>query len=936
MNAVEIEEAISKLAEEPLEAGEFPFRLLEAFGNKETTIKRLRSSASNASDVQGGVLQRSNIHIAVCKSGAVAETLKVLKSSPATTKAKAKFVLATDGDFLEVEELSTGDAVACKYADLPKHFGLLLPLAGISTVRQIKDNPIDIRATNKLNKLYVELLKENPDWEAEARRADLNQFMARLIFCFFAESTGIFSGDHLFTKAIEQFTASDSRNTHEVIAGLFRAMDTKPQNRKNAKLPPHTDAFPYVNGGLFTKRAEVPKFSRIARSYLLNAGSLNWKEINPDIFGSMIQAVADEDERGELGMHYTSVPNILRVLDPLFLDDVREKLQEAGDNKRKLQNLRKRLARIRVFDPACGSGNFLVIAYRQMREVERRIIIRLQGGKGSDEELQDLVGFHGERSVIPLTNFFGIEIKSFAAEIARLALLIAEFQCDVNYIGQKEARDMVLPLHDTGRIKTGNALRENWLEVCPPPKAASAIEEDLGGPTGRLALDAERETEGETYVFGNPPYKGARKQSEAQKADLMALFGDGHDYKDCDYVSGWFIKAASFISGSDRGAALVATSSICEGEQVAPIWSRIFSKDIHIRFAHRPFAWSNNAANNAGVHCVIIGLRYRNNSECRLFDDGNAYATRCISPYLVPGNETFVTARTKPLVPLQKSMVMGSMPRDGGFLILDEVQKTRLLESDSGAQQFLRRLSGTNELINGSVRWCLWITDDASSKIDAHPLIKQRVDAVRRFRKESRAKTTNGYASVPHRFAQDAHVEVSAVLVSVHSSELRPYLPVSICGPSTIISNAALAIYGGGALELSILASKLHLVWIAAVCGKLETRYRYSSTLGWNTFPVPPLTENQKAELTRCAEDVLLAREAHFPATIADLYDPEKMPDNLRAAHENNDETLERIYIGRRFKNDTERLEKLFDMYSKMTAKAEASAKPKKAKKGAA
>ena len=361
MKATDIEEAISQLAGEPFDAAEFPFQLLAAFGNKETTLKRLRSGSSNASDVEGGLLQRSNIHIAVCGAGAVGETLKTLRSSPATLKAKAKFVLATDGDMLEVEELATGEAKICKLADLPKAFGLMLPLAGISAVRQIKDNPIDIRATNKLNKLYVELLKENPDWDGEARRADLNQFMARLIFCFFAESTGIFKGDHLFTKAIEQFTASDSSNTHEVIAELFRAMDTKIEDRGKAKIRPFADDFPYVNGGLFTKRNEVPKFSRIARSYLVNAGSLTWREINPDIFGSMIQAVAGEDERGELGMHYTSVPNILKVLNPLFLDDLREKLKEAGDNRRKLQNLRKRMTRIRVFDPACGSGNFLVI-----------------------------------------------------------------------------------------------------------------------------------------------------------------------------------------------------------------------------------------------------------------------------------------------------------------------------------------------------------------------------------------------------------------------------------------------------------------------------------------------------------------------------------------------------------------------------------------------
>jgi N-6 DNA Methylase len=437
MNAVEIEEAISRLAEASFDAAIFPFQFLEAFGNKETTIKRLRETgprSTNKSDVPGGVLQRNNIHIAVCAEGKVSETLTVLKTSPATVKGKAKFVLATDGDLLEVEDLATGEAIACQLKDLGRHFGMLLPLAGISTVPQIKNNPIDIKATSRLNRLYVELLKENEDWGTEARRPDLNQFMARLIFCFFAQDTGIFSGEKLFTATLYQLTDNQSSNTHEVVKELFRAMDTKIADRARAGFRPWADAFPYVNGGLFTARNEVPRFSKMARTYLLRAGDLDWKAINPDIFGSMIQAVADTDERGELGMHYTSVPNILKVLDPLFLDDLREKLEEAGDNKRKLQNLLKRLSRIRVFDPACGSGNFLVIAYRHMREIERRIIIRLQGGKGADEELTDTVKYHGERSAIPLTNFYGIEIKSFAAEVARLALLIAEFQCDVNYI----------------------------------------------------------------------------------------------------------------------------------------------------------------------------------------------------------------------------------------------------------------------------------------------------------------------------------------------------------------------------------------------------------------------------------------------------------------------------------------------------------------------
>jgi hypothetical protein len=350
MNAVEIEEAISNLASQPFDAAEFPFAFLAAFGNKDTTIKRLRKGETNASDVPGSVLQRNNIHIAVCEPGAVTATLTALRESPRTASAKAKFILATDGMMLEAEELSNGEPIVSDYANFPQHFGVFLPLAGISTVKEIKNNPIDVRATGRLNKLYVELLRDNPEWSRAERRHDMNHFMARLIFCFFAEKTGTFSSssEGLFTTTVARMSEPGSVNTHQVISTLFRAMNIKSVDRAQAGLPGWAAAFPYVNGGLFSDSTDVPRFSRIARSYLLHVGALDWKAINPDIFGSMIQAVADDDERGALGMHYTSVPNILKVLNPLFLDDLRSQLATAGDNARTLLNLRKRMSKIRA------------------------------------------------------------------------------------------------------------------------------------------------------------------------------------------------------------------------------------------------------------------------------------------------------------------------------------------------------------------------------------------------------------------------------------------------------------------------------------------------------------------------------------------------------------------------------------------------------------
>jgi len=607
LNAVEIEEAISLLADQPFDPDNFPYAFLEAFGNKATTIKRLKSGSSNASDMMCGVLQRNNIHMLVCPVGEVSNSLVALKDSPATLKAKAKYILATDGIDFEAEDVNSGETIACAYTDFPDHFGFFLSLAGISTVKQIRNSAIDIKATGRLNRLYVELLKNNEDWATAERRHDMNQFMARLIFCFFAEDTDIFNGDDLFTATIEQMSDSRSENTHEVIAELFRAMDTPVKDRANANLHRWADVFPYVNGGLFANIHDVPKFSRIARSYLLHAGRLDWQQINPDIFGSMIQAVADDEERGSLGMHYTSVENILKLLNPLFLDDLRKQLDEAGDNERKLLNLRKRMAKIRVFDPACGSGNFLVIAYKQMRKIEYEI------NKGRGEAHLG--------SEIPLTNFRGIELRDFPAEIARLALIIAEFQCDVLYRGQKDALMEFLPLNAMNWITCGNALRVDWLSVCPPTGTSIKLRGDdlFSTPLEQAEIDFENEG-GETYICGNPPYLGSKWQSVEQKEELKAIFdGRTKSWKSLDYVSGWFMKAADYGTHTNAVAAFVSTNSICQGQQVPILWPLIFGIGHEIAFAHTSFKWANLASHNAGVTVVIVGFSNHAGKVRRLF-----------------------------------------------------------------------------------------------------------------------------------------------------------------------------------------------------------------------------------------------------------------------------------------------------------------------------
>ena len=910
MNAVEIEEAVSRLAEAPFDSANFPFVFLEAFGNKDTTLKRLRSGDSNQSDL-GGVLQRNNIHLKVCAEGEVTASLAALRQSAATIRQKCKFILATDGKSFEAENIADGETVACDYPDFHNHFGFFLPLAGITTVKQIRENAFDIKATGRLNRLYIELLRENPDWGTEARREDLNHFMARLIFCFFAEDTAIFGKEVRFTATIEQMSARDSSNTHEVLSELFRAMNTKLDERETAGIPNWAKTFPYVNGGLFSGSVDVPRFTRIARSYLIHVGGLDWTKINPDIFGSMIQAVADDKERGALGMHYTSVPNILKVLNPLFLDALRAKLAEAGDNPRKLLNLRQRLAHIRVFDPACGSGNFLVIAYKEMRAIEAEINRR----RGEAER----------KSEIPKTNFRGIELRNFSCEIARLALIIAEYQCDVLYRGQQLALAEFLPLEKANWITCGNALQLDWISICPPTgKGVKNRAEDLfATPLDQSEIDFENEG-GETYICGNPPFTGAREQSKSQKDDLRQAMLSFSGVNSLDYVCGWIWKAVEYGENIDSAAAFVATNSLCQGQSIPLFWGVALDK-AELFFAHRTFKWQNNATNNAAVHCIIVGLTRSATVQKLIFDGETSAQVANISPYLT-NNKNVIVQKVPTPIDGRPELVSGNQAIDGGHLILDKSEMEHIAATHPESIPFFRPLYGAEDFVNNTPRYCIWTREDELSITSQIPEFQRRFDLVREYRRGA-GEVATSLIHIPHRFRYIHEASKSMLIVPRTTTERREYLPIGMLLAPAIVTDAIQVIYDSDIYVLSILSSKLHMSWIKAVAGRLKSDPRYSNTIVYNTFPIPTLTELNKVDLTRSAEDILLAREANFPATIADLYDPDTMPANLREVHERNDETLERIYIGRRFKNDTERLEKLFELYTQITANQPAAKK---------
>lgn len=877
MNPTEIYEALAEIAAAPFDPKEFPFAFAQATDAAKAAVSKLRNGSTNKSDLPGGVLFNRKFHYAPALDGKEAAVLEQLRASKRTATAKPAILIATDGETVAAEHPASGDTLHCRFDEIGEKFSFFLPAAGKERYRAAEENPVDIKATGKLAKLYDALVKANPDWGTDARRHEMNQLMMRLIFCLFAEDVGIFP-DNQFSRLI--FTHAGSRGEHarETLIAAFDAMN-QPKDRRDG-LPFWTAELEYVNGGLFAGTIDAPRFDTIAFRYLRDACDLNWREINPDIFGSMIQSIADPQQRAELGLHYTSVPNIMKVIGPLFLDDLDAEIDKAWDRPKALQKILERMAGIRVFDPACGSGNFLVVSYRRLREREMRILKRLEELNGPNT-LQMF-------SSIPITNFYGIEIVDFAAETAKLALFIAEYQANAVFAEIFGRRPAALPLREGAHIAHDNALRRDWEEVCPPPGEGE-----------------------EVYIAGNPPFLGSTYQSKEQKADLANVFG-GHvsSFAAFDLVAAWFFKASRYIRGRMARAALVSTNSLCQGYSVAALWPHILEDNLEIGFAHKDFKWRNNASANAAVICSIIGLRNASKEPKRLFTDGLESVVENINAYLVNAPSIAVESIRKRLFGLP-TMDYGNKPVEGGFLILTAEERAAIEQSDLRVAAFIRPFMGSKEVVNGFHRYCLWITPETLTEALAIPAIAERVERVRAFRAISTDKyVREKLLPLSYRFKQVFEARNHAILVPSVSSERRPYLPVERVGADVISSNLNQVLYDAPDWCIALIASRLHLVWIATVCGKLKSDFRYSNTLGWNTFPVPKFTDEQLERLSHSARKILQTRYRHYPKTIAELYDPDKMPDDLRAVHRENDALLETMYIGRPFRNDTERLEK--------------------------
>jgi hypothetical protein len=884
MNPTEISDALEALCATPFDPDEFGYAFAAATGNAKATVSKLRPGKRtlNKSKIPGAVLMNRRFYYIPAEPGCTDVAMRLLLSDKKTPQHKPEILIATDGQEVVAQHPASGDTLRCAFEDLHHHFGFFLPAAGMTRFKAAEENEVDIKATGKLAKLYDALIKKNPEWGVPGRRHDLNQFMTRLIFCLFAEDVGIFPKDQ-FSRLIVNHSGEKGVEAHLVIRDAFAAMNLPKSDRSH--LPAWTHELEYVNGGLFAGNPDCPVFDPISWGYLLDAAGEDWRKINPDIFGSMIQSIADAKRRSELGMHYTSVPNILKVLGPLFLDDLDAAIEKAWDRPKALEKVLIRLANIRVFDPACGSGNFLVVAYRELRQREMSVMKRLV----------DLTGqtFMKLSSSLKLSNFHGIELTDFGAETAKLALFIAEYQANAEMSEMFGAATETLPLRDGGHVVCANALRVDWKDICPPPKGDE-----------------------EVYIAGNPPFLGKAQQEAHHKADKDALFGAlGLNYKAFDYVVGWYYKAGRFIEGRNAKAALVSTNSVAQGDAVSTVWPLVLGNDLEIDFAHRTFKWRNNASANAAVMCVIIGIRNRSASPKRLFEEEHEVTAANINNYLLNMANVEILRSSSSIFGLPE-MSFGNMPYDAGNLLMNRVERDALLESSPEAKKFVRRFMGSQEVVKGIERYCLWIDDDHLDDAMAIPGIVERIEATRTARLAMKDKAGKALAERPHQFREHYAPKRSAILVPSVSSERRRHLPVEMVGADVIPSNLNFALYDAPEWCLALIASRMHLIWIGTVCGRLESRFRYSNTLGWNTFPVPRFTQDQLDQLNASARTILKTRYMHHPKTIAELYDPDKMPDDLREVHRQNDELLESMYIGRPFRNDTERLEKLFKLYA--------------------
>lgn len=784
-------------------------------------------------------------------------------------------------------------------ADLPKEYYRLQFMVGHKSETLKKEEQISIEAGKLVGKLYDALIKQYKNPESPDTLRSLNMLCVRLVFCLYAEDAGIFGSHEMFGEYLSQFPVKQVR---EEIIKLFRVLDTKPEDRD-----PYMDddlaAFPYVNGGLFAdENIEIPRFTEEIVDLLINKASagFDWSEISPTIFGAVFESTLNPETRRSGGMHYTSIENIHKVIDPLFLDELKAELAEKCELKvdktrrMRLEEFRDKLASLTFLDPACGSGNFLTQTYIELRKLENEALRSILGG-------QKMFGGEVITPVkVGISQFYGIEINDFAVTVAKTALWIAEAQMLQETENIVENEIPFLPLKSYANIVEGNSLRIDWESVIPRDKLA--------------------------FIMGNPPFVGYSLQSNTQKQDIQSVYVDsnGKTYKTAgknDYVACWYFKAAQLMVGTSIRTAFVSTNSITQGEQVASVWKPLYERfNIHIDFAHRTFRWDSEASLKAHVHCVIVGFSIaENKAERRLFDNGNEKIAKIINPFLIDAPIIFIENRSKPLCDVSE-MCKGSIPVDDGNFFLTTEGKIDFLKVEPKAERFIKRFYGAREFLHNEERWCLWLLNASPSELKAMPKVMERVQNIKTFRLQSSKEATRKFADYPTRFMEIRQPTTSYIIFPSHSSENRKYIPIGYESPDVICGNANLLIPNASLYEFGVLHSNVHMAWTRAVCGRIKSDYRYSNTIVYNNFPWCNPTAEQKAKIEKTAQMILDARALYPDSSLADLYDELTMPPELRKAHQANDKAVMEAYgFWGRLNTESECVAELMKMYQRLT-----------------
>lgn len=907
VNQANILDSLDKICSE-LNIDEFFYDFLLAYGLPKSTVTRLRKEDDNRNVADGdGIALKKKIYFKKVSIGDDIEAIaEERKSSNVISQHDIRFVMVTDFQTLTAYDLKAEERLETTIEALPQQYAFFLPLAGYEKAIMHSEHPADIRASEKMGQLF-DLIKGRNDLTTPEDIHALNVFLTRLLFCFYAEDTGIFAEGQM-TSAIQSSTQVDGSDLAQFFSSLFKVLNLNDNSPERKDMPAHFQAFPYVNGGLFQTDEPIPEFGRQARRILIDCGTLDWSQINPDIFGSMFQAVIDAEQRGNLGQHYTSVSNIMKVIQPLFLDSLYADLEKARNSDKKLQKLLVRLENIKIFDPACGSGNFLIIAYKELRKLEMEVIDALNANG-----VQSVMYYTGIR----LSQFYGIEIDDFAHEIAILSLWLAEHQMNLAFKAKFGYTEAALPLREAGYIVAGNSLCLNWDEVCPKISKQGNLYE--------------------IYICGNPPFLGHHNRQSQHINDMSRVLGKIKGYGKLDYVSCWFVLAAQYISSNLVKSAFVSTNSLCQGEQVALLWPHIFELDIEINFAYHPFTWSNNARDKAAVHVIIVGISKESKDTKVIYSyDKNQWRqikTDCISGYLTPGIKTIVNSHRSAISKGISVMTNGSEYSNSEYLILSKEEAEPLLQQPE--RKWIKRLVGASEFINGIERYCFWLVDASQEDILASNIISDRVEKTRLLRL---SKTNAGViesANYPHLFKIPKHPKNgNYIIVPRVSSERRKYIPIGFLSTEYVATNAVQIVPDGTLYDFGMLTSEMHNDWMRTVAGRLKSDYRYSATLVYNTFPWPDTTDTQRQSIEALAEEVLLIREDYPDKTLGELYDPDKMPPPLLSAHKALDRAVEQLYRKAPFRDASERLEHLFARYEKLIAEEEDQAAAKETSKG--